>query len=300
MKIMVVGVGGVGGYLASVLCANYPEVTVIARKERKAVLIKNGLVLHSDFFGEHVFHPAVTDAPATAGVQDIIFVCVKNYSLTEALTSIIPCVTDHTIVVLVMNGTGHAQLAKHIISKGQLVDTAIYITSASNPDYSTKQMGLFARIFIGPEKEPAPQKVYAALNHPGLKARLVPDINVEVWNKYITNCAYNVITAYYRGTIAQVFEQPQGKEEFHTLLAESYAVAKAKGINLAPDLVESIYTRVLNQKDKNTSSSLARDIIAGRPSELETFSGDLIRLAHTVAIPVPCTEKMYKAIKAAL
>ena len=85
MKIMVTGIGGIGGYMASFLCAYYDDVTLIARRKRKESLIEKGLILHSDFFGEHVAHPKVTDDPSSCGIQDVIFVCVKNYSLPAAL-----------------------------------------------------------------------------------------------------------------------------------------------------------------------------------------------------------------------
>ena len=107
MKLMVTGIGGVGGYVASVLCAAYSDVTLIARGPRKEALLKKGLVLHSDVFGEHTAFPAVTDDPSTAGIQDMIFVCVKNYSLADALTAILPCVGRHTVVVLILNGVDH-------------------------------------------------------------------------------------------------------------------------------------------------------------------------------------------------
>ena len=95
MKIMVTGIGGVGGYIASVLCANYDDVTLVARKKRKESLQTKGLVVHSDFFGHHVAHPAVTDDPSSAGIQDVIFVCVKNYSLEAALTAVLPLSLIH-------------------------------------------------------------------------------------------------------------------------------------------------------------------------------------------------------------
>lgn len=60
---MITGIGGVGGYIASVLCANYDDVTLIARRKRKESLQAKGLVVHSDFFGDHTAHPAVTDIP---------------------------------------------------------------------------------------------------------------------------------------------------------------------------------------------------------------------------------------------
>lgn len=296
MKIMVSGIGGVGGYIASILCNNYTDVTLIARGARKESLQKNGLVLHSDFFGEHVFHPAVTDDPSAAGLQDVIFVCVKNYSLPDALTSLLPCISSQTIVVLILNGVDHVSVAKSLLPPCPIVDTTIYITSAYEENFSIRQIGDFARIFIGSENEQALQTVYRLLHHQGLTCCMTHDIAAEIWNKYITNCAYNVITSYYQGTIGYAFSQPQGKEEFRTLLEEAYIVGKTLGVNLSPTLTQEIYDRVMQQKNKDVSSSLARDIMNGKQSELETFSGYLVRTAHTLHISVPFSEHCYHTI----
>lgn len=296
MKLMVTGIGGVGGYIASVLCANYPDVTVVARKKRKDALIKNGLILHSDFFGEHRSYPTVTSDPASAGTQDIIFICVKNYSLPNALSDILPCVDSHTIVVLILNGVDHIGVARKCLEKGHIVDSAIYITSAYKEDFSILQSGKYARIVIGSNDAACTQKVFEVLNHEGLTCRIADDIQAELWAKYITNCAYNVITAYYEGNIGDVFEHPEGKEQFRTLLEEAYAVGTGLGIALDTNLVDGIYNRIVNQNAKNVTSSLARDIIHGHQSELETFSGYLVRTAHDLGIAVPFSETCYHAI----
>lgn len=296
MKIMVTGIGGVGGYLASVLCANHTGVTLIARKKRKESLQKNGLILHSDYFGEHAAYPHITDDPASTGIQDIIFVCVKNYSLEAAVSAILPCIADHTIIVLVLNGVDHAAAARKLIKTGHIVDSTMYINAAYNSDYSIRQMGKFARIFIGSDNVSCNEKVYTLLDHPGLKCRIAEDIQVELWNKYITNCAYNVITAYYESTIGEVFKNPQRLAEFRILIEEAYAVGKSVGVNLDADLTDTIFQRVAEQKNKDTTSSLARDIIARRQSELDTFSGYLVRTANELNIPVPLSEKFYHEI----
>lgn len=116
---MITGIGGVGGYIASVLCANYDDVTLIARRKRKESLQTKGLVVHSDFFGDHTAHPAVTDDPASAGIQDVIFVCVKNYSLEAALTAVLPCIGDDTIVVPVLNGFTYHDTAAALMKRGK-------------------------------------------------------------------------------------------------------------------------------------------------------------------------------------
>ena len=83
-KITVAGIGGVGGYLAGMLADTYDEVSFIARGERKKSLEENGLVLHSEYHGEIIAHPKkVVERGDELGIQDYIFICVKNYSLKE-------------------------------------------------------------------------------------------------------------------------------------------------------------------------------------------------------------------------
>ena len=171
MKIMITGIGGVGGYIASVLCANYDDVTLVARRKRKESLQTKGLVVHSDFFGDHVAHPAVTDDPSSAGIQDVIFVCVKNYSLEAVLTAVLPCIGDDTIVVPVLNGFTYHDTATSIMKNGKIVDSAIYITSSYQEDYSIRQEGRFARIYIGSDDAEATKKVYDQSSGPDLLHR---------------------------------------------------------------------------------------------------------------------------------
>ena len=128
MKLMVSGIGGVGGHIAAVLCHYYPgSVTLIARGERKKALEQRGLVVHSAVLGEQTYHPAVTDCPADVGIQDVIFVCVKTFSLDEALAALRPCVDEHTVVVPVMNGIDHADRTRAALPAGRGHRSACYI-----------------------------------------------------------------------------------------------------------------------------------------------------------------------------
>lgn len=296
MKLMVTGIGGVGGYIAAVLCANYNDVTLVARRARKEALETKGLVVYSDFFCNHTFHPAVTDTPAQAGIQDIIFVCVKNYSLRDALAAVEPCIGEDTVIVLILNGVDHLDAAKKILSKGQLVDSAIYITSAYDADYAIRQAGHYARIVLGSDCTSAVKKAYETLNHPGLTCQIASDIQAEIWNKYILNCAYNVMTAYYDCNIGDVLDNPTRHAEFRQLLTEAYTVGTALGVHLDQGLVDTIDGRIMRLDAKDVTSSLARDVAAHRQSELETFSGYLVRTAKELGISAPLSEKCYTTL----
>ena len=298
MKWVVIGIGGVGGYVASVLCKNGEDVTLVARGGRKEALRHKGLVLHSAYMGEHVFHPAVTDDAAIIGMADIVFVCVKNYSLVEALRSVEPCIGEKTLVVPVMNGLDHAAVTAEILSRGIVVDSVMYITSSFNDDYSITESGGFARMGVSSKTAEAAETVRALLHHPGEMTCFIPeDMEAAAWSKYILNCAYNVITAYYKANIADL-SQGRRLTEFRDLIDEAYAVAVADGVSLAADLPQSIYEKIMGPRnDKNSTSSMARDVMSGRRTEVETFSGYLVRLAHKLHVPVPVSERFYEALK---
>lgn len=103
-KIAVIGIGGVGGYIAAMLAKAYPHVTMVARGARGESIRKNGLVLHSDYKGEIVARPEQVVPAREMGQQDYIFICVKNYSLEDVCESIRDMVTEDTVIIPVMNG----------------------------------------------------------------------------------------------------------------------------------------------------------------------------------------------------
>ena len=298
MKIMVSGIGGVGGYIAAVLCACYPgQVTLVARKARKEQLAK-GLVVHSALLGEQTYHPAVTDTPAAAGIQDVIFLCVKNYSLAEALCALLPCIGNSTIVVPVMNGLDHAERARALMPKGQVVNSVIYITSAYDSDFSIRHTSPYARLYVDSADPAAARAVCRLLHHDGIMECTVPaDMAWELWKKFIVNCAYNTITAFYACTTQGILAYPERREEFFALLSESCAVAAACGIAVAPSLAREIYDDMLYRRRADATSSMARDVLSGKKTEYETFSGTLTALAKRHNVPVPVTERFHAALK---
>ena len=126
-KIGVVGLGGVGGYLAGMLTRTEAEVTVVARGERFRAISEKGIVLHSDLSGESITRPAKVVADAKdLTEQDFLFICVKNYSLEDLLPRLSGAVGEHTIILPVMNGIDPWDRVRKGISLGAVVKCVIY------------------------------------------------------------------------------------------------------------------------------------------------------------------------------
>jgi len=91
---------------------------------------------------------------------------------------------------------------------------------------------------------------------------------------------------------------PSRLHEFHVLLEEAYAVGLAKGVHLPEHMDQIIFDRMTKHRGLDSTSSMGRDAIAGKQTELETFSGYLVRTAHALGVPVPLSEHIYEEMKA--
>ena len=300
-KVAVVGVGGVGGYLAGMLGPVCPHLTLAARGKRKESLEEKGLVLHSDYHGERNIGPEKVVPVAEMEMQDYIFVCVKNYSLEEVCREMKPAVGEHTVIIPVMNGVNPGERVRKSMDKGTVVDALIYIVAFANADYSITQQGDFARLCIGiqnadEEEKQKVKEVSALLREADIDHEAVEEIQVEIWRKYILNCAYNVETAYYDNTIGQLRSDPVKAAEYEGLVAEACQVAHRKNIAITQEHVDAILRRFYEELAEDSTSSLQRDVRAGKKGEVETFGGYIVREAEKEGIEVPISRRMYEKL----
>lgn len=304
-KIMVVGVGGVGGVLAANLVKKYGEsVSLIARGPRREALRQNGLTLHSDLYGEFTVHPAcIEEDPALCGVQDLILICVKNGGLQKVCQQILPVVGEHTAVMAVMNGVSAGQELAQRLGKGVLVDSVIYTVSSAGSDYSITQKGSYTYLNIGShtdseEGKKAAQEIADLLNAAGVDCKVSRNVQAAIWKKYVLNCAFNVATARWGYTIGQLAADAAKRADCRALMAEAAAVAAKMGVPLPEDLVDKHMVTMMENTTPNSDSSLSRDFDAGKVGEMEVFSGYIVRKAAELGVPAPVSGEYYEGLKA--
>lgn len=299
-KIMIVGVGGVGGLLAAQLIKAYgPAVTLMARGPRKESLEKNGLTMHGDMYGEYTVQPAlVVEEPAGQPVQDVVFICVKNGGLEKVCGQIAPVVGEDTLVVPVMNGVSAGDLIREKLAKGRVVDSVIYTVSSANADFSIRQKGNYTYLNIGSEKKEDADCVCKLLNDAGVDCKVSADVQAAIWRKYVLNCAYNVATARWACNVGELQRDEKKRKDCYGLMAEAAAVAAAKGVKLAPDVVDKHMVTIMENTAPSSDSSLSRDFDQGIAGEWDVFSGYMVREAARLGVPAPVTEDYFHGLEA--
>ena len=303
-KIAVIGIGGVGGYVAGMLAKAYPHVTMVARGARGESIRENGLVLHSDYKGEIVAKPERVASVREMGQQDYIFICVKNYSLEDVCENIRDMVTDDTVIIPVMNGVDPGEKIRSLIGRGMVVDSLIYTVAFANADFSIFQQDTFTWLCIGIKNADQGQQekvtqVAEILKGADIDYKDDGDIEVEIWRKYILNCAFNVMTAFYDNTIGELRRDPVKAQQYETLVWEAASVGRAKGVALTDEHIQEVIHKFRHVHADNATSSLQRDFqICKKQTELETFSGYIVQEAKRLGVSIPLSEEMYQGLKA--
>ncbi len=301
-KIAVIGLGGVGGYIGALLAKKYENVTFIVRKNRGEQIKEKGLTLHSDYNGEIKVMPEnVVYNGEKFTKQDYIFICVKNYSLEEACENIKDMVSDDTVIVPVMNGVDPGNKIRKLIGKGIVLDSLIYIISFIDENGNIVQQGDNPHIHIGHNENGIQEikhakEVCRSLKDAGIPCAFEEDIEAAIWKKYMLNCAYNVATACYNEPIGMLRKDEKKAKEYEALVWEAYNVAKKKGVNLKEEDAKRVIYRFYYEHADNATSSLQRDVWAGRRTEIETFCGYLVREGNELSVSVPVMTQMYENI----
>lgn len=298
MRIVISGVGGVGGYLAGALARTYPgQVSLVARGNRLASIEERGLEVRSSELGAFTVRPTVTCDPSTLGIADLVFVCVKNYSLEDALAALDPCVDDHTIVVPVLNGVDHGERTRKALGRGHVVDSCIYVIAWSDAEFVIHQERVSPWLNIDGSDAATAETVRQALEVAGVGCHVMSDINRALWEKFLVNCSSNVLTAYHLCGMHEILSTPSSVAEERSLVEECAAVGIAAGVHLDTDAAE----KVLRSQQSyivgdDSTSSMARDALAARSMEIETFCGYVVRRGHELGVDVPVTERFYREL----
>lgn len=302
-KICVVGLGGVGGYLGCMLAHHYDNIYFFARGERLVSIKKNGLKLYSDAFGEFTTYPTMaSNNPQEIGIMDYIILSVKNFSLEQVCAEISTMIDENTVIIPLLNGVDVSSNIRNLVGKGHVLDGLIYITAGANKDFSIHHTSPYCIVHIGYEGQnqyyanilSEVQKLFRGAN---ITCEIENDIETSIWTKYTLNCAYNVVTAYYKATTGDIRKNEIAILQLKTLLEEACSVARSLKVNIPGDLEEVHFKHILQKQSESSTSSLYRDITLGRQNELETFSGQLLKLASSCGLKIPMTEFFYNELK---
>jgi len=285
MRVAVVGLGGVGGYIAASFVKAGIDVVGFARGEHLKEIQAHGIKIVEDeqTWSERIDTREEDDLDGYfEGAFDVVMFCVKSYDLVDSFEHIRSHIDENTTLLSFSNGVNNAQTLREL-STCHVLDACVYILShIESPGVIRKKGKVFAAVFGG-EKEPT-QKLAALFEKAELRFKTPSDIETAIWKKYIFISAFATLTSYYNNSIGFVYEHH--KDEAEELLKEIAGFAKSRGIKIEDEVAKAL--QVASNVPYDSKTSMLKDFEGKKRVELESLSA---------YVKTPLMSRLYEELK---
>jgi len=301
MRFAVVGVGGAGGYFGATLAAAGHEVALVARGEHLAAIRRAGLELERPD-GTITIEPSIaTDDPREVGVVDYVFLGVKAWQVTEAARAAAPMIGPATAVIPLQNGVEAAEQISAVLGREHAVGATTRIISLIAGPGRIKHVGVEPTLELGEldgSRSARLTELDAVLSATGrIKSVLSADVRVAIWTKFLFITSWSGVGAVVRLPVGVIRGVPQTRALVEVAMQEIARVAVAHGIRLPHD-APSMAMSYLDTMPAQGTTSMQRDVVEGRPSEMEHLTGAAVRFGKVAGIPTPTHCFIYQALVA--
>jgi 2-dehydropantoate 2-reductase len=289
VRIAVLGAGGTGGFFGSHLVRAGADVTFLVRERRAAQLRASGLVVESPLGG---FAGPVRIATRADRVEppDLVLLACKAYDLAGAIETIAPLLAPGTVILPVLNGLSHLDELSRRFPANPVWGGLTHLSVTMAEDGVIRHLNDFGTVQFGPRTGIADARAaqFAALfAGTSVQASARPQIEQDLWNKFVFLATLAGITCLMRAPIGAIAASETGMQLIHRLLQECEAVAAASRFR-PPEEQMAAYRSQLTQRGSTLKASMLRDIERGSRTEGEHILGDMLARAerHRVDVQV--------------
>jgi len=303
-KVLIVGIGGVGGYFGGLLAKafqNSDEIGLyfLARGQNLAAIQTNGLRVIKKGERFTIKPHLATDDLKLIGPVDYVILCVKNYDLDECLLLLKPCITKHTIILPLLNGVDHHGKIQAAYPQNVVLAGCVYLVGRLTAPGIVENRGNVSSLFFG-LKEVTDERflcLEAIFKQADIVATLTKDIEQVVWTKFVFVSAIATATSFYHHSVGQIIEDKEMDHSLRQLIHEVCSLARAKKIEL-PEEIEQLTYQNISKLPYATTSSMQVDMEKhSTKTELEALTGYVVHQIEQLNLQSPVFRLMYKKLK---
>lgn len=298
MKYLVIGAGGTGGSIGAYMTEAGKDVTLIARGEHLKKMQQQGLRMETTAKGDYTVYPIqVRDMGHYEEKPDVIFVCVKGYSLQEVVPFIRRVAKESTIVIPILNIYGTGGKLQEQLPELLVTDGCIYIAGEVKEPGTILLKGNIFRIVFGvrnPEElRPELFQIAKDLQESGIDGVLSDNIRRDALQKFAYVSPMAACGLYYHVSAGEIQKTGEPRDTFVKLMKEVDALAVAMEVPFLVDIVTT-NLQILDALTPEASTSMQRDIYAGKSSEIDGLIYEVIRMGQQYGVPTPVYEMVAK------
>ena len=295
MKIVVVGAGGVGGYFGGRLAQAGFDLTFLLRDAQFEAIKQNGLQVKSIKGDFKVFPKVINDVKTLNNTPDLIILGIKSWQLIALAKQIKPIIGKNTLVLPLQNGADNADKLLTVLPRKNVLAGLCRIVSKVESPGIINHFDFEPEIIFGNLNNQITEPLKALKNtfdKAGIKNKLSENILTDIWIKFLFITTYSGIGALTRMPIGAVRAHAYLMNMMLETADEVLQIAQAKKIALTQQNVKNCISAIENL-DYHSTASMQRDLMEGKPSELENFNGYIVKQGLELGIKTPINDFIY-------
>ena len=311
MRVVVLGVGAIGGLIASRLARAGCEVLLYARGDTAQALQAVGLLLDTPDGRTIALAPdrwTVLDSNQSGipveqqGWADYAILCGKSYDVPELCRVADKILSLNGLAMCLSNGIGHMEKLANFVGKHRVIGASTThgaIRIGPGEVRWTSRGSIKMGAFVGSDLEPVEPRIdslMSALDEAGLQPIWSEDINKTIWTKLLLNVAINPVCAIAGILNGEMLSHPDLFETGLAAMEEAARIATAEGVDLTDfDLSQALEDLCRATADNRVS--MLQDIMAGRATEIESICGEVVKRGEALGIPTPRNQTLHALVK---
>lgn len=306
LKYVIAGAGATGGSIGAFLTADGRNVTFLARGAQLEAFLENGISVKHSAKGDFTVRPlkAMT-MEAYREQPDVIFVCVKSYSLKDVTELIKRTGGPETVVIPILNIYGTGERMQKELPDVTVTDGCIYVAAhVSAPGEITHGGDIFRVVYglrPGQKASDAVMKKLARvkedLDHAGISGEYTDHVRRDTFRKFMYTSPMAAAGEYYHAQAGDFQKEGEPRETFIAMDRELLALSKAMELGVPENMVE-INLAILADLSPEAGTSMQRDIAKGRPSEISELVYAVEDMASAYGVNMPVYHRVIEELKA--
>ncbi len=293
-KIGIIGAGAMGCLHAAFFVKAGLDTYIYENDPAVVDSLREGIMVLSD--KPETVSVRTSSDPAVIGECSTVFLFVKSHATDSAMKEAAHRIRNGAIVVSLQNGLGNVEKIREYVPAERIVFGTTSM-GASKKDPRTLVPGGAGTIIIGGRNHSAVRTVFGILVHSSLNVTMTDDPETAIWKKAIVNAGINPLGAILGLPNGKLVEIPEILKLQELIVVEAVSAAAAHGIQAESDEMIGL-TRDVCRKTSVNICSMLQDIRAGRKTEIESITGEILKAAANHGLPAPVNESVYLLVRA--
>ena len=293
MKVLAIGVGGLGAFFGAHLQKTNCDVNFLVREKYKKLITDNGIKIVSDF-GNFKINPVLVTKKELKQNYDVVLLTCKSYHLDEVISDIKPT-QKNSIIIPLLNGQTHINKLEKAFKKDNIFGGVAHVSSNTTSPGIVQHVGKIKRLSFGNRYDISKdfaKSFYEICRKADFQTILSDNIDQDIWEKWIFLATIAGATTLYQTSIDNISKKPEGKKFIQDLWDECINISKENGIELRVES-KTLHEDLLFKSDVPFKASMLVDMEKKLMTEHEHIFLEFIKLGKKKKLNTKLLEICY-------